>query len=149
MITLDQIQQLDQKVQRAISYITDLRRENNSLKHKLDEYQKRIEELEILISDFKRDQGEIEKGIISALSQLEKLEYEHTDQGTKAPTESAQPEHDVSTEKEAEETALTAEPSVPDGREYEQENTDAVSEEETEEGEEETEEESGSELDIF
>ena len=71
MITLDQIKQLDIKVRKAIGIINSLTDENKMLQNKLDEYQLRIEELEILIDSFKEDQGEIENGIIDALNQLE------------------------------------------------------------------------------
>ena len=71
MITLDQIKQLDIKVRKAIDIINSLTNENKMLQNKLDEYQLRIEELEILIDSFKEDQGEIENGIIDALNQLE------------------------------------------------------------------------------
>jgi len=74
MITLDQIKQLDLKVRKAIDKINSLTGENNMLQDKLDTYQLRIEELEILIDTFKEDQGEIEHGIIDALNQLDTLE---------------------------------------------------------------------------
>ena len=74
MITLDQIKQLDHKVRKAIDKINTLKSENNMLQEKLDNYQLRIEELEVLIDTFKEDQGEIENGIIDALNQLDILE---------------------------------------------------------------------------
>ncbi len=74
MITLDQIKQLDFKVRKAIDKINSLKSANNMLQEKLDTYQIRIEELEILIDTFKEDQGEIEHGIIDALNQLDILE---------------------------------------------------------------------------
>ncbi len=74
MITLDQIKQLDHKVRKAIDKINTLNSENNMLQEKLDNYQLRIEELEVLIDTFKEDQGEIENGIIEALNQLDILE---------------------------------------------------------------------------
>lgn len=74
MITLDQIKQLDHKVRKAIDKINTLNSENKMLQEKLDNYQLRIEELEVLIDTFKEDQGEIENGIIDALNQLDILE---------------------------------------------------------------------------
>ncbi len=74
MITLDQIKQLDIKVRKAIDKIISLSSENKLLQTKLDDYQLRIEELEILIDSFKEDQGEIENGIIEALNQLETMD---------------------------------------------------------------------------
>ena len=76
MITLEQIHQLDQRVHNAVELIQKLRSENESLKLKLDGYEKRIEELQKLVSDYKEDQGEIEKGILKALDQLDALEDE-------------------------------------------------------------------------
>ncbi len=70
MVTLEQIRQLDARVHRAVDVIAKLREENTTLKDRLSEYQGRIEELEVLISNFKEDQSEIEHGITSALSQL-------------------------------------------------------------------------------
>jgi len=74
MITIEQIQKLDQKVQAAVRRITALSTENSSLKGKLESYQKRISELEVLIERFKKDQSEIESGILKALEQLDRLE---------------------------------------------------------------------------
>ena len=74
MITIEQIQELDQKVQAAVNRISTLGSENTSLQSKLDEYEKRIAELEVLIDRFKQDQSEIENGIIRALEQLDHLE---------------------------------------------------------------------------
>ena len=76
MITLDQIKQLDIKVRKAIDIINSLTNENKMLQNKLDEYQLRIEELEILIDSFKEDQGEIENGIIEALNQLKNIDVD-------------------------------------------------------------------------
>lgn len=76
MISLDQIRQLDQKVRKAIERIQKLTAENESLKLKLDGYEQRIEELQKLVSEYKEDQGEIEKGILKALDQLDILEDE-------------------------------------------------------------------------
>lgn len=96
MITVDQIQNLDRKVQAAVKLIGTLRDENSSLKGKLDTYQKRIGELEVLIDQFKKDQVEIEEGIVRALAQLDQLEdsLEDTDTTQKQPenTEAADDE---------------------------------------------------------
>jgi predicted nucleic acid-binding Zn-ribbon protein len=65
VITFEQIQLLDNKVHKE---------ENVALQTSLTSYEKRIEELELLIDSFKRDQGKIEEGILSALKQLDSLE---------------------------------------------------------------------------
>jgi len=74
MITLEQIRTLEAKVQKAVELIEGLRSENSMLTKKLETYQKRIDELEILVEEFKQDQVQIEQGIIHALNQLEELE---------------------------------------------------------------------------
>ncbi len=74
MITLEQIRQLEQRVQAAVSRIATLKNENALLREKLESYEGRILELENSIAAFKRDQSEIEQGIVSALSQLDQLE---------------------------------------------------------------------------
>jgi len=86
MVTLEQIRQLDARVHRAIELISKLREENYTLKNRLAEYQDRIEELEVLISNFKEDQSEIEQGIVSVISELD-----HLDEGPKVATTAARP----------------------------------------------------------
>ncbi len=103
MITLDQIKQLDQKVRKAIDKINSLKKENNMLQGKLDNYQLRIEELEVLIDTFKEDQGEIENGIIGALNQLDLMEEDTSLTGidTGLTQESAKSEQESSDETNA------------------------------------------------
>ena len=74
MISVEQIHQLESKVLQAVEVIKSLREENSLLKNKLSGYEKRIEEMEILIDSFKKDQNNIEEGIINALNQLDVLE---------------------------------------------------------------------------
>lgn len=74
MISLQQIRTLEAKVQRAVTFIDELKRENETMKGKLESYQSRIDELEILILEYKEDQQEIEQGIINALGHLDRLE---------------------------------------------------------------------------
>ncbi len=74
MVTLEQIRQLDARVHRAVELLAKLKEENANLKGKLSEYQGRIEELEVLISNFKEDQGAIEQGIANVLSELAAIE---------------------------------------------------------------------------
>ncbi len=110
MITLDQIKQLDRKVRKAIDKINSLKNENNMLQGKLDNYQLRIEELEVLIDTFKEDQGEIENGIIGALNQLDLMEEDTslTGRETGLTQESAKSEQESSDETNAE-PAITEE----------------------------------------
>jgi chromosome segregation ATPase len=74
MVTLEQVKLLETKVVKVINNIDRVTEENTFLKGKLETYQKRIEELEVLIQRFKDDQGRIEKGILSALDRLNQAE---------------------------------------------------------------------------
>jgi len=74
MISLEQVKLLETKVSRAIDYVKKVTDENSSLKGKLDSYQKRIDELEVLVQQFKEEQNRIEDGILSALDRLNQFE---------------------------------------------------------------------------
>lgn len=134
MVTLEQIRQLDAKVAKAVELISQLRRENQALTEKLGTYQQRIDELEVLISDFKKSQGEIENGIIHALEELDKLEGTIVPPKTEARAVEAPDSgtEDVSAREDLGESTEPAE--------------DSEDEEEEAEGEE---GDRGSELDIF
>jgi chromosome segregation ATPase len=82
MITLDQIRSLDLKVTKAVERIRTLQQENTALKKTLSSYEKKVGDLEVLIEDFKQGQEEIEKGILTALSQLDRLEDELGGEGS-------------------------------------------------------------------
>jgi chromosome segregation ATPase len=91
MITIEQIHLLEQKVRKAVKHIDLLRQENRALNSKLEHYQGRIVELEKLIESFKRDQSEIERGIITALEELNQLE-DDLDSGSSASDSPEPPE---------------------------------------------------------
>jgi hypothetical protein len=74
MISIEQVRLLESRVAKAIGYVEQVTEENALLKGKLDVYQKRIDELEVLIQRFKEDQNKIEDGILSALDRLNKFE---------------------------------------------------------------------------
>ncbi|HDQ14836.1 MAG TPA: cell division protein ZapB [Sediminispirochaeta sp.] len=74
MVSVEQIRLLEKKVRGAVEQISSLKKENQSLKERLGEYEGRINELQLLIESFKQDQGEIEQGILSALDELNRLE---------------------------------------------------------------------------
>ncbi|ORC34214.1 hypothetical protein B4O97_12940 [Marispirochaeta aestuarii] len=74
MITLEQVRLLDQKVNQAVELISSLKSENRMLKDKLESYQKKISELEVLLSGLKEDQSEVEVGFRKALDTLSALE---------------------------------------------------------------------------
>ncbi len=91
MITLEQIRRLDHRVQAAVGRIATHKNENALLREKLESYEGRILELENSIAAFKRDQSEIEQGIVSALNQLDQLEDEvlESSQAPSSPDEMA------------------------------------------------------------
>jgi hypothetical protein len=74
MVSLEQVKLLETKVARAIEYVERVTGENALLRGKLESYQKRIDELEVLVQRFKEDQGRIEDGILSALDRLNQFE---------------------------------------------------------------------------
>ncbi|MDR1373599.1 MAG: cell division protein ZapB [Treponema sp.] len=74
MVTLEQVRLLETKVAKAIDYVNQVSGENSRLRTTLDGYRKRIDELEVLVQQFKEDQSRIEKGIISALDRLNQFE---------------------------------------------------------------------------
>jgi len=81
MISLEQVQLLESRVAKALEYVQKVNVENaalvsqkEELQAKLDANQKRIEELEVLVMRFKKDQGRIEDGIVAALDRLSQFE---------------------------------------------------------------------------
>ena len=81
MINLEQVKLLETKVAKAVDYVERLAKENaalhrqeTELQARLGSYQKRIDELEVLVTGFKEDQNRIEEGILSALDRLSKFE---------------------------------------------------------------------------
>ena len=88
MVSLEQVKLLESKVSRTIDYVKKVNEEKKQLKEKLDSYQKRIDELEVLIQRFKEDQSRIEDGILSALDRLNQFEDAL---GSKFPAENKAP----------------------------------------------------------
>lgn len=78
MIKLEQIHELNEKVQSTLEVIRALRDENDMLRGKLEENENRVKELEVLVSSFRQDQDEMEEGIKGVLLQLDRLEEEFT-----------------------------------------------------------------------
>jgi chromosome segregation ATPase len=74
MVSLEQVKLLETKVARAIEFVKQVSGENAALQEKLESYQKRIDELEVLVQRFKEEQGRIEDGILSALDKLNQFE---------------------------------------------------------------------------
>ena len=75
-MNLNRIQVLEQKVIKAVELINRLREENAVLRSRVKTAQPRIQELESIVSSFKQEQEAIEKGIVSVLSKLDRLEDE-------------------------------------------------------------------------
>ena len=95
MVTLEQIRQLEAKIQRAVAYIAELKEENLVLSTKLKKCQDRINEFEVLLRDYKENQKEIEQGILNALFHLDQLE----DGFAKAPADADKPKEPVAAPK--------------------------------------------------
>jgi predicted nuclease with TOPRIM domain len=81
MINLEQVKLLEAKVAKTIDFVDRISKENvtlvqreSELQEKLESYQKRIDELEVLIMGFKEEQGRIEDGILAALDRLSQFE---------------------------------------------------------------------------
>ncbi len=74
MVSLEQIRKLEARVSQAVSTILELREENSNLRQKLEKYQEKIDQLELLIAQYRDSQKEIEEGILNALRQLDHLE---------------------------------------------------------------------------
>jgi FtsZ-binding cell division protein ZapB len=83
MISLEQIRLLEEKITRAIDLIRVLKEENATLRRGLDSAQRRMKELEGLVSGFKSDQKEIESVILRALKNLDDLEESTAASGKK------------------------------------------------------------------
>ncbi len=76
MLTVEQIKLLESRVLKAVERISSLQDENQRLRDGLSQYERRIEELEVLISEFRDGQKAIEEGILSTLKRLDVLEDE-------------------------------------------------------------------------
>jgi len=81
MISLEQVQLLETRVSKALEYVQKITAENaalvsqrEELQEKLEANQKRIDELEVLVVRFKKDQARIEDGIVAALDRLSQFE---------------------------------------------------------------------------
>jgi FtsZ-binding cell division protein ZapB len=74
MISLEQIQRLEARINQAVEVIRRLRGENESLRRSVDSAQEKVQKLEGLVGEFKTDQKEIEACIVRALQNLDRLE---------------------------------------------------------------------------
>ncbi|MCL2294733.1 MAG: cell division protein ZapB [Spirochaetes bacterium] len=74
MVSVKQVQKLEEKIFRTVELIKALKEENKILKAENISANKRVEELEQIISDYRSTQIEIEEGIVNAIKQLDELD---------------------------------------------------------------------------
>ncbi len=74
MISLEQVNALESRVEKAVALIASLRSENESLRTGLATAVSHVTELEARIADFQKDQARIEEGIVEALRKLDFFE---------------------------------------------------------------------------
>lgn len=86
MISLDQIQMLERKVESAVTKIAALHELNSILRDKNTELEQANALLKERISTFETDQGRIEQGILNALDRLNSMESAVLKGGTIAST---------------------------------------------------------------
>lgn len=84
MITLDQVQLLEKKVEAIVSKMNDLQRQNIALQEKNRELIEKNSLLMQKISSFEADQNRIEQGILNALDRLNSMENSALKVGTSA-----------------------------------------------------------------
>jgi len=104
MISLDQVQKLEKKVNDAVDLINRLKSEKSGLEEKVLQYEMKILELEEMAERLNKDQNEIEDKIIGALNQLEYLDSEKLPESvsteetaeTHVPAEESEPSADFS-----------------------------------------------------
>ena len=132
MITLDQVQKLEIKVNDAVDLINRFKAEKVVLEEKIEKYEYRILELEEMTEQLNKDQTEIEDKIIGALNQLEDLDSVSTDEpDTEVPQEenetsaesSVSEEEDIvdTVEEESSETVENSEETVEPEADYDDE----------------------------
>ena len=86
MITLDQVQLLEKKIEEIISMMNNLQKQNSALQEKNRELIEKNSLLMQRISSFEADQNRIEQGILNALDRLNSMENSALKVGTSATT---------------------------------------------------------------
>ncbi|TVR86443.1 MAG: cell division protein ZapB [Spirochaetaceae bacterium] len=79
MLSLEQIRRLEQRVNEAVERINALENDKRRLKEQLTESRAQASKLEARLEQQSKDQAAIERGILAALEQLDKLEHEIAD----------------------------------------------------------------------
>lgn len=104
MITLDQVQLLEKKIEEIISIMNNLQKQNSALQEKNRELIEKNSLLMQKISSFEADQNRIEQGILNALDRLNSMENSALKVGTSATTQNVQEVVHSNTENVTEET---------------------------------------------
>ena len=105
MITLDQVQLLEKKIEEIISIMNNLQKQNSALQEKNRELIEKNSLLMQKISSFEADQNRIEQGILNALDRLNSMENSALKVGTSATTtQNVQEVETSNTENVAEDT---------------------------------------------
>ena len=74
MISIKQIKKLEEKVFKTVELIKALKQENKILNSEVESANKKVEELEQIISDYRSAQVEVEEGLANAIKQLDELD---------------------------------------------------------------------------
>lgn len=74
MITLEQVQVLESRIEKALAAIDRLTSENAALRESVAREKKRATDLERTIEEYRKDQTRIEQGILHALERLNAFE---------------------------------------------------------------------------
>ena len=134
MITLDQVQKLEKKVNDAVDLINRFKAEKVVLEEKIEKYEFRIMELEKVTEKLNKDQTKMEDKIIGHLNQQEDLESTSNEFAEEIPVqeEETSVESSVSEDLDIVETDEESEESVDNSEiteETEEEKTAALDEE--------------------
>ena len=74
MISLNQVQLLERKVENAVSKIVALQKQNELLQSKCKDLELKNEQLNEKVFNFEREQNTVEQGILSVLNRLDFVE---------------------------------------------------------------------------
>ncbi len=113
MITLDQVQLLEKKIEEIISMMNNLQKQNSALQEKNRELIEKNSLLMQRISSFEADQNRIEQGILNALDRLNSMENSALKVGTSVAQEQNTQEVINSTEESSSNVNFTEEQSQP------------------------------------
>jgi len=74
MVSLEQVKLLETKVAKAIEFIKKVTEENAFLKGKLNSFQQRIDELEVVVTQFREEERQIDDKFHSIFDRLNQIE---------------------------------------------------------------------------